>query len=220
MIILSKIDNGRKAALDVINDIIKNGAYGNLAIKDRFQSLDERQIPFATRLVNGCIEKLITIDWILSHQLKKTTKLTIKNILRMGVYQIYYMDSVPHRAACSSSVELAKSVGKGGASGFINAVLRNVISDIDRIKMPDEKDNLSLSLSIKYSCPQWIIKMFIKELSLDTTRALLSYTDTHSSTNIVSNSISNIFSLISKRYVFAFTPSLSNSLSIISILCL
>ncbi|MEX1378203.1 MAG: 16S rRNA (cytosine(967)-C(5))-methyltransferase RsmB [Eubacteriales bacterium] len=164
-------DRSRKAAFDAFNDIIKNKSYGNLVLKNSFNNLNPQEKRFASRLVYGTLEKMITIDWIIDNYVKKHAQATMKNILRLGVYQIYYMNSVPLHAACSTSVELAKYAGKGGASGFINGVLRNVARDKENLKLPDD------DLSIKYSCPKWIVDMWIKDLGKEQTVALLSYED-------------------------------------------
>lgn len=173
------IDKSRKNALTVLNEIIKTDAYSNLALKSAFYGLNPQEKRFATRLVYGTLEKLITIDWIIDNYVNKRTALTLKNILRMGTYQIYYMDSVPDRASCATSVELAKSIGKGGASGFINGVLRNISRNKDKLQFPDIKKDKILSLSVNYSFPQWLVKMWISELGEDTAIALLSHTETN-----------------------------------------
>ena len=165
------IDKSRKAAFDALNEITKNKSYGNLAVKTAFNNLNPQDKRFAARLVYGTVEKMITIDWVIANYVKKHTPATLKNILRMGAYQIYYMDSVPDRAACSTSVELARAVGKGGASGFINGVLRNIARKKDELKFP--KDDLS----IEFSCPQWIVDMWVKELGKEHTEDLLKYQD-------------------------------------------
>lgn len=164
-------DRTRKIALDAINDITRNKSYGNLAIKTSFIELSPQEKRFATRLVYGTVEKLITIDWIIANYVKKHTPATLKNILRMGTYQIYYMDSVPTRAACDTSVELANVSGKGGASGFINAVLRNIVRGKEKLILPTD------DMSIMYSCPKWIVDMWIKQLGKETTECLLQYVD-------------------------------------------
>ena len=164
-------DKARKAALEALNEITKNKSYGNLAVKTAFNHLETQEKKFAARLVYGTVEKMITIDWIIDNYVNKSTKATLKNILRLGTYQIYYMDSVPSHAACSSAVELAKSAGKGGASGLVNGVLRNIARGKDGLKLPDD------NLSVKYSCPNWIVDMWISELGKEEAIKLLEYID-------------------------------------------
>ena len=163
------IDKSRKAAFEALNEITKNKSYGNLVVKTAFNHLDLQEKKFASRLVYGTVEKLITIDWIIDNYVKKSAQTTLRNILRLGVYQIYFMDSVPAHAACSSGVELAKSVGKGGASGFVNGVLRNIARGKEKFEFPED------DLSIKYSCPKWIVDMWTKELGAEQANKLLAY---------------------------------------------
>lgn len=176
------VDKTRKAALEIINNITKSETYGNLALKTGFQGLNTQEKRFATRLVYGTIEKMITIDWVISNYVKKRTPTTLKNIIRMGVYQIYYMDSVPDRATCSVSVDLAKAIGKGGTSGFVNGVLRNIARGKSELNFPAKDKDLLNHLSIRYSCPKWIIEMWIKELGLLKAEQLIAYQDDYSIT--------------------------------------
>ncbi|MBN2879381.1 MAG: 16S rRNA (cytosine(967)-C(5))-methyltransferase RsmB [Clostridia bacterium] len=165
------IDKSRKAAYEALNDIMKNKSYGNLAVKTAFNNLNLQEKKFASRLVYGTIEKMITLDWIIGNYVQKKSPAALQNLLRLGAYQIYYMDSVPVHAACSTSVDLAKAIGKGGASGFINGVLRNIARGKNTLEFP-ERD-----LSVKFSCPEWIINMWIDELGEQQTIKLLSYQD-------------------------------------------
>jgi len=165
------IDKSRKAAYEALNDITKNKSYGNLAVKTAFNHLNPQEKKFASRLVYGTIEKMITIDWVIGNYVQKKTPAALQNLLRLGAYQIYYMDSVPVHAACSTSVDLAKAMGKGGASGFINGVLRNIARGKDTLGLPEG------NLSVKYSCPEWLIKMWTEELGEQETINLLSYQD-------------------------------------------
>ena len=93
------IDNARLFAFKALDNVIRQGAYSNLAIKKSQNKLNDRDKAFCVTLVYGTLEKLITLDFILSKYLKKSPKPVVKNILRMGVYQIHFMGSVPNHAA-------------------------------------------------------------------------------------------------------------------------
>jgi 16S rRNA (cytosine967-C5)-methyltransferase len=85
--------------------------------------------------------------------------------MRMGVYQILYMDSVPESAACNESVKLAQKKGFSTLKGFVNAVLRNIARN---------KDNITYdSFSVKYSMPQWIVDMWLEQLGEEKTELVL-----------------------------------------------
>ncbi len=86
----------------------------------------------------------------------------VKNILRMGIYQMFYMDKIPHSAACNESVKLSKKYAHAASGRFINGVLRNVSQNINNIKFP-EKNNPIDYLSIRYSYPVWMAEMLFNQ---------------------------------------------------------
>ena len=119
------------------------------------------------------MEKIITLDFILAKYIKSNPKPVIRNILRIGAYQIHYMN-VPDHAALSTSSELAKKLGKKGAAGFINGVLRNVARGKEDFLIPENLHKVKY-LSVKYSFPEWMIKMWITQFGEDETEKLVSY---------------------------------------------
>ncbi len=154
--------NSRDIVLNILMDIEVNKTFSNQAItkalsKNQFE--DKRDRAFITRLSEGVMEQLITLDYIIN-QFSKTKvnkcKPMIRCLLRMGAYQILYMDGVPDSAACNESVKLAKSHGFGSLSGFVNGVLRAIARSKDSIKEPSGDKGSVEYLSIKYSMPQWL----------------------------------------------------------------
>ena len=154
--------NSRDIVLNILMDIEVNKTFSNQAItkalsKNQFE--DKRDRAFITRLAEGVMEQLITLDYIIN-QFSKTKvnkcKPMIRCLLRMGAYQILYMDSVPDSAACNELVKLAKSHGFGSLSGFVNGVLRAIARGKDGVKEPAGDKNSAEYLSIKYSMPQWL----------------------------------------------------------------
>jgi len=168
------IDSARLFAFTAFDDVVRKKAYSNLAIKKAMESLEGRDKAFASALFYGTLEKLLTLDFILEKYLKTRPKPIIKNILRMGVYQLYFMDRVPDHAAVKASSDIAKKLGKQGAAGFINAVLRNAARDKASFTIPDDLSELK-NLSVKYSFPEWIIKMWIAQLGKKEAHKLISY---------------------------------------------
>lgn len=154
--------NTRDIVLNILMDIETNKTFSNQAIskalsKNQFE--DKRDRAFITRLAEGVMEQLITLDYIIN-QFSKTKvnkcKPMIRCLLRMGAYQILYMDSVPASAACNECVKLAKSHGFGSLSGFVNGVLRNIARNKDNIPDPSGDKSSPEYLSVKYSMPQWL----------------------------------------------------------------
>lgn len=153
-------------------------AYSNIildkALSSSEMSLQDKK--FSSALFYGVIERKITLDHIISNYSSKPVEKLDKavlQILRIGIYQLLYMDSVPESAAVNESVKLAEKCGCPNASGFINAVLRNFIrADMD-IKLPtDWKKNIS----IKYSCPVWLVEKWEKEFGREDSELLCQQT--------------------------------------------
>ena len=124
----------------------------------RAQTLTTAAESSAPHLYYGVIERRLTLDHIIgglsSRPIEKLDGI-ILNILRCGIYQIMYMDSVPDNAAVNESVALAKKFRKTSASGMVNAVLRNFIRGGRELKLP--KDGVK-ALSVKYSAPVELVK--------------------------------------------------------------
>ena len=157
--------NPREAAFEVLYRVEADGSYSNLTL-DKVQkenNLEGRDASFCTALVYGVLERQLMLDYIIrqysSVRLKKIeTKALI--ILRMGVYQLLFMDSVHSGAAVNESVILAKKQKLHKASGFINGLLRSFVRADLAYKLPDEKDKAKY-LSVKFSCPEDIVKLWL-----------------------------------------------------------
>lgn len=161
--------NTRDIALNILMDIETNKTFSNMAIskalsKNQFE--DKRDRAFITRLAEGVMEQQIFLDYVIN-QFSKTKvnkcKPLIRCLLRMGVYQILYMESVPDSAACNESVKLAKSHGFGSLSGFVNGILRNISRHKDSISEPKGDKTSPEYLSVKYSMPQWLVHKLKKD---------------------------------------------------------
>lgn len=181
--------NVRAIALDIILQVMEEGGYCDRVLHrvlDKEYSLSKQERAFLTRLVEGTIERCIQIDYILN-QFSKTPvikmKPVIRGILRMAVYQFYYMDNVPDSAACNEAVKLVNKRHLHGLRGFVNGVLRSVLRGRDAIHYPDKSDFISYA-SIKYSMPEWIVEYFMEEYSVEQTEEIFQgfYKKNHSVT--------------------------------------
>lgn len=161
--------DARETALSIIHEVLEGGAYSNIALDGAFAAakLDRRDRGFAAALSYGVISQKLFLDF----QIKSFSNIGLKkisprilNILRMGMYQILFMDRVPASAAVNESVRLARRYGHGGAAGFVNAVLRNMLR-LGAKPAPD--------WAIRYSCPDWIIDLWKKERGSAGCEALL-----------------------------------------------
>ena len=157
----------KSARLTVFELLMKMeaNAYSNLALDQVLSqgNLSPQDKKFASSLFYGVIERKITLDYIIDTYSSKTTNKMNKEIvqiLRLGVYQLKYMSSIPESAAVNESVTLTKQIRMTSASGFVNAILRNFIRNDKAFPLP--KDRIK-ALSIEYSCPEWLIHKWISD---------------------------------------------------------
>ena len=167
------IDVNRKTAYEILYEIERDGAYGSAEILTR-ESSGDIDGDFVRRIVYGVMERKLYLDYILDHFVKRGVSRVDKKviqILRMGLYQMLFMDSVPDYAAIDSSVELTKEFAEG-RDGFVNAVLRSALREPE-VQLPNREKNPSSYLAIKYSVDESIVKAWIKEYGEDSTERML-----------------------------------------------
>lgn len=165
----------RQIAYEILLRIEKDGAYSNLTVDSALSAcaLDTRDKAFVSNLVYGVTERKITLDYELSLYLTEPLKKLKKQVLiimRMGVYQLFYMDKVPVSAAVNESVKLAKGNKYSFAASLINAVLRKCSAN--GLVYPEITDKNYLS--VYYSCPKWLVDKWINEYGLEDTEKILS----------------------------------------------
>lgn len=168
--------SSREIALKILYEIEVNQKYSNIELnkqltKNNISPIDKH---FITELVYGIIKWKLKIDWIIEHfsniKLNKISPWII-NILRIGIFQIEFLDKIPHSAAVNESVKLAKKYGHKGSVGFVNAVLRNFIRNQNKIKYPDKSDAVQY-LSVMYSHPKWMVKKWLNRYGFEFTEGL------------------------------------------------
>ena len=171
-----KIDLDREAAYKALLAIERDGSYSNLELSKMLASDGLSNKGFIREIVYGVTENKIYLDYILDKFIKKgaaKTKLQALIILRMGVYQILFMNSVPNYAAVNESVALARRFARG-TDGFINGVLRNFIRNMDSASEIDVKGQLEY-LSIRYSCQLKLVEELVSMLGFEHAKVLLEH---------------------------------------------
>ena len=169
--------NERELVLDMLLQITRDGEYSHIVLKnvlDKYQYLDKRERAFITRVVNGTLEHMIEMDYIINQFSKvKANKMkpVIRTIMRSSVYQMKYMDSVPDSAVCNEAVKLAGKRGFVNLKGFVNGVLRNISRNLDKISYPDPKDIVAY-ISVRYSLPEWLVQQWLKVYDAETVEAI------------------------------------------------
>ena len=159
------MSNARAVVVKLLTKLENNNSYSNILLSDTLSRSDLSPLDkkFASALFYGVIERKLTLDEIisdLSSNRSQKLNIEVRNILRCGLYQLAYMDSIPDNAAVDESVKLAKGNKNPAASGFVNAILREFIRK-DKA-LPKRKDRFE-QLSIEYSCPLWLVKKWINE---------------------------------------------------------
>lgn len=158
----TKTVNIREAALEALLEILEKGEMSHLVISQvlkKYQYLEKQDRAFFSRLTEGTLERLLTLDYVIGQYSStpvRKLKPVIRNILRLGVYQLLYMDSVPDSAACNESVRLAERKGFRTLKGFVNGVLRSIAREKAAVLNPEK-----MSLSVRYSTPEWIVQEWV-----------------------------------------------------------
>ncbi len=165
------MDNARKLALKALYKIEEENAYSNIVLdnilNENRKNLSQKDIKFISELVYGITTWRLTLDCIIQSyskiKIKKMSKWVI-NILRLGTYQIVFLDKIPKSAAVNESVNLCKKYANK-SMGFVNAILRKISKDdFEKIKnMPNSKEKISKLTSM----PIWIVEELLKEFSYE-----------------------------------------------------
>ena len=169
----------REICLQLLISTERGQEYSNIALDKalkKYPDLKAIDRRFISALYYGVLERKLTLDAIIeSRSTRPSEKLSIDllQILRMGLYQILYMDTVPESAAVNESVKLARELKNPSAAGFVNALLRGFLRD--GAKFPKSGVKLK-DLSIKYSIPEWIVKLWIRDYGEQTAQMLLENT--------------------------------------------
>jgi len=171
---LLKIEKQQKAN-DVIDEILNRN------------TLNDADRRLFTELVYGISRWKGQIDWIINKYVKHKPDQNTFNILRLGVYQLIYLDKVPSYAAINETVELVRSKKK---TGFVNAVLRKIQRNISKtLRFPTLGDNPVKHISIKYSFPEWLIERWLKQFGLDWTISFCSASNQNTPISIRTNTL-------------------------------
>lgn len=175
------MDKVRLAATKILYDVAEKGAWANVALAqtlraEKFNDLDRK---FCTELVYGAVKAGASLDWKIAKYLNRPlgkVDAKILAVLRVGMYQIFFLDRVPNSAAVNESVELAKKFCGIGASKFVNGVLRSAVREPRKSDFPTGDDVQALALRTFH--PAWLVKLFAEEFGLDATKKILDFDNT------------------------------------------
>ncbi|MDQ0416471.1 16S rRNA (cytosine967-C5)-methyltransferase [Croceifilum oryzae] len=161
-----KKNNQRQSARDVALDILiqyeSKEAFSNLLLNQSLErsQLEPRDKRLVTELVYGVIQRQNSLDWVIDKLISRGSKSVepwVRQLLRMGLYQMIYLDKIPERAAVHETVEIAKARGHKGISGLVNGVLRNFLRNKEKFS-PTFTPTSHKEEAIVYSHPLWMVK--------------------------------------------------------------
>ena len=171
-------NDARNLALDTLLTIEKEERPSHLVVRDVIRAhpeLDLREERFYRKLVSGVLEWRLKLDYIIDQFFKTKTKKmkpVIREILRLAVYQIYFLDAVPDSAAVNEAVRMAVHRGFGNLRGFVNGVLRSAARGKDRISWPDRETDPVRFISIMYSMPLFLTERWCRTLGMEKTELI------------------------------------------------
>lgn len=169
------MDLNRKTAYEILLDVEKNEAYSNFATNYFVKKNAPDKEAFVRELVYGVLENKILLDYYLDELIPRGIRKVKKQeltLLRMGLYQLIYMDSVPEYAAVNETVNMARRFVRG-QERFVNGVLRGYLKKRGEIKLPDAAKEPVKYLSVAYSVREWIVKLWLETYGMEKTEEIL-----------------------------------------------
>ena len=177
----------RTAAYRVLQTVVNGGNLPQALARNRDKLTDPRDRSLVTEITNGIFRWLAVLDYVIQQATERPTNRIdseVMTVLRLGVYQLLYLERVPASAAVNESVHLVRKVGKGSASGLVNAVLRRVAVTRNDLKLPpqprmsDSTEAQVAFLSLTCSHPQWLVQRWLQRLGFPETARLVQFNNT------------------------------------------
>mgnify|MGYP001066174087 CR=1 FL=1 len=171
--------NAREVAVRVLREVDVGGVKSDTAIAMHFSSapLDAVDKAFAMHMIYGTLREKMKIDYIIQqfyrHDYSKMDP-DVKNILRIGVYQLFYLTKVPKWAAVNESVELAKRLKSQFLGNLVNGVLRNIANNIEAISFKIKGGTFADQIALQYSHPKWLLDRWLERFGFSEVQELMS----------------------------------------------
>ncbi len=169
----------RGAAVKILNRVDRSDSYLERLVDAEMRSTEMNELDkgLMVEIVTGVIRWRNKLDWILTgffHGNFTKAETNVKNTLRVALYQILFLDRVPHSAAVNEAVEFIKRIRGQKVADLVNAVLRNIIRNIENLRYPDPKEDPIQYLAVVESHPYWLVKRWVERFGIDHARQLLS----------------------------------------------
>ncbi len=211
----------RESAFLSLQKCESGGAYSNIELSYAIERghLEGAEKALYTALFYGVIERKLTLDYYiakLSDRKDDEIDLAVRIILRMGLYQLIYMDKIPESAAVNESVKLAtRFYAKKNSTQFINAILRNFIRQRDTLKLPSKAKDPAYHLSVSYSIPKWICELWMEAYGMEDTVRILETVNSHPAMTLRVNTLvisaQDLLALLKKAGISAHISSISKT---------
>jgi 16S rRNA (cytosine967-C5)-methyltransferase len=168
----------RGTSIKILNRVDRTDSYLDKLLDVELKSADMNDLDkgLLTELVHGVLRWQNKLDWVLngfSHGSFSKSEINVKNSLRVALYQILFLERIPHAAAVNEAVEFVKRIRGEKPAGLVNAVLRNIIRNSDAIRYPDPAADEIQYLSVFYSHPQWMVKRWRERFPAEEVQKLL-----------------------------------------------
>ena len=168
--------NIRAHIVDVLIQLEKEESYIQLVLKTALEDLEPKDKAFVNEVVYGTIKYQIKLDYVINQFSKVTTKKMkpfIRQLMRMSVYQLMYLDKVPASAVINEAVKMVQKRKMNNLSGFVNGVLRTISRNQETINYPDAVTQKEAYLSVMYAVPEWIVKVWRSQYTDDVVEEML-----------------------------------------------
>ncbi len=188
------MDKAREMALKALHDVNAKGAYANVALVRAFSGVSLSNIDrrFVTELVYGAVKAGGTLDWILRCYLNRPlSKIPpmVRDILRLGIYQLFFLERVPAAAVCNTAVEMTKHYSHEGTVKFVNAVLRTAAREPEKAAFPTGKGKEAENLALSAAHPYWLVKRWLKQFGYEETKALCAFNNAKAILSVRTNTL-------------------------------
>ncbi len=169
------MSSARSTAFEVLRGVEqRRGEPAGLLADVRYRSLASADRDLAMEIVLGVLRWRASLDWVLERHAKRPLSdldLTILLALRIGLYQIRFLDRVPDRAAVDESVRLAESYGAARGKGLVNAILRSALRRPESTSFPRKEEDPPGYLATTLSHPRWLAERYLERLGVDRAEA-------------------------------------------------
>lgn len=168
---MSQITPARRAAFTVVRRVFEQGAYADRALHAEAEGLEPRERALATTLAFGTVQRRGSLDWIIGELARPASELDppVAAALRLGLFQLLFLDGIADHAAVDTSVELAKRAAPGGGFKLVNAVLRRAQRDAPELP----SDETPAGAAVRHSYPRWLAERWFAQLGPERARALM-----------------------------------------------